>query len=211
MTDQRPGSSRNPVPGEGSISCWIDDLRRGNPEAAEQLWQRFHERLLGLASRKLGGAARRVADEDDVVNHAFHSFCRGASEGRFPKLADRQDLWQVLIMLTARKAADQLKGLHREKRGGGEVRGESIFAQKSDAPVQSFDQVVDGEPTPEFASQLAEEFRLLLDALDDETLRKIAIARMEGYSNDEIAARLAVQTRTIERKLKLIREIWSSR
>jgi DNA-directed RNA polymerase specialized sigma24 family protein len=211
MSDQRNNADHGRSPGEGSITCWIDDLRRGNPEAAGVLWQRFHERLVGLASRKLGGANRRVADEDDVVNHAFHSFCRGAAGGRFPKLEDREDLWQVLIMLTARKAADQIKGLCRDKRGGGDVRGESIFVNASDAPLQSFDQVVDGEPTPEFASQLAEEFRLLLDALDDETLRSIAIARMEGFSNDEIAVRLQVQTRTIERKLKLIREIWGSR
>jgi DNA-directed RNA polymerase specialized sigma24 family protein len=195
---------------QGSITQWIGDLRGGQSQAAEKLWQRYFLRLVGLARKKLRDTPRRVADEEDVVLGAFHSFCAGAAEGRFPRLDDRHDLWQILVVLTARKAADQLKHAFRQKRGGGQVRGDSVFIERLSGEERwAIDQVVGSEPTPEFAAQLSEECERLLTDLDDETLRTVAVAKMEGYSNDEIAQRLGVKTRTVERKLNLIREIWS--
>jgi DNA-directed RNA polymerase specialized sigma24 family protein len=69
--------------------------------------------------------------------------------------------------------------------------------------------VIGDEPTPEFAAQVAEECRRLLDLLGDERLQALAVARMEGYSNEELAARLGVAPRTVERKLQKIRELWA--
>ncbi len=200
------------LPDQGSITRWIGDLQRGDASAiaAEELWQRYYRRLIGLAKKKLGDATRRMADEEDVVVHAFNSFCMGAAAGRFPRLNDRDELWQILVMLTARKAADQLKNQYRAKRGGGQVRGESAFINGlSSEQRANIDQIVGTEPTPEFAAQVTEECRRLLDLLEDDGLRAVAVARMEGYSNAEIAAQMDVQTRTIERKLRFIREIWS--
>jgi len=195
---------------QGSITQWVLDLRGGQTGAAQGLWERYYQRLVGLARKKLRDSPRRVADEDDVVVNAFQSFCAGAVEGRFPRLDDRQDLWQILVVLTARKAADQLKHHLRQKRGGGMVRGDSAFIDHLNGDERAaIDQVVGGEPTPEFAAQVTEECTRLLDALNDDTLRTVAVAKMEGYSNDDIAARLGVKTRTVERKLNLIREIWS--
>jgi DNA-directed RNA polymerase specialized sigma24 family protein len=195
---------------QGSITQWIGDLREGRATAADGLWRRYYHRLVGLARKKLRDAPRRMADEEDVVLQAFHSFCRGAEQGRFPKLEDRDDLWQILVMLTARKAADQLKLQFRDKRGGGQVRGDSVFIDRFNSEERAgIDQVVGSEPTPEFAAHVAEGCRQLMDKLDDETLRTVATAKMEGYTNEEIANRLGVQTRTVERKLRLIRELWS--
>lgn len=195
----------------GSITQWIESIRDGGSLAPVELWNRYYHRLVGLARRKLKDAPRRVADEEDVALEAFHSFCRGAEAGRFPKLDDRDDLWQVLVMLTARKAANQLKHDFRQKRGGGQVRGESVFIQVgSEQERAAIDQVVGSEPTPEFAADVAEQCQELLCQLDDETLQTVAVAKMEGYTNDEIAEQLGVKTRTVERKLRIIREIWSS-
>src|SRR5256885_1817495 len=60
------------------------------------------------------------------------------------------------------------------------------------------------EPPPEFAAMVAEEYRRLLDALDDDSLRRVALDRMEGYTNDEIADRLGCARRTVARRLDLI-------
>src|SRR6516164_6398408 len=91
---------------EASVTPWIDRLKAGDPDAAQKLWERYFRRLLGLARRKLGAAPRRAADEEDVALSAFDSFCRAAEQGRFPRLSDRSDLWQLLVLLTARKAFD---------------------------------------------------------------------------------------------------------
>jgi RNA polymerase sigma factor (sigma-70 family) len=195
-------------PNDNSVTIWLRSLQAGEPDAAGLIWKRYYERLVRLAAQKLRSASRRSADEEDVVLNAFASFCRGAGEGRFPRLDDRNDLWQVLVMLTARKALNQAKHDQRQKRGGGQIRGESVFIGANDAPVAGIDQVVGGEPTPEFAHQLGEEFEQLLATLNDDTLRRIALAKLEGYTNDEIAGQIGVRTRTIERKLSLIRELW---
>jgi DNA-directed RNA polymerase specialized sigma24 family protein len=56
---------------------------------------------------------------------------------------------------------------------------------------------------------MAEECRRLLELLDDAELRTIAVAKMEGYTNAEIAAQLNRSERTVERRLRLIRDRWS--
>src|SRR5262245_17756158 len=88
---------------------WMEQLRRGDTAAAQRLWEDYFERLTRLARQELAGAPRRAVDEEDTVLAALHSFCRGVRQGRFPKLDDRDDLWQVLVVLTARKASKQAK------------------------------------------------------------------------------------------------------
>ena len=98
----------------------------------------------------------------------------------------------------------------RQKRGGGRVRNEAALdGSESEAGVAGLDQAVGREPTPEFAAMMADECRHLLAVLGDETLRRIALLRMEGYSDGEIAARLDCSERTVGRKLNRIRDIWT--
>jgi DNA-directed RNA polymerase specialized sigma24 family protein len=65
------------------------------------------------------------------------------------------------------------------------------------------------EPDPRFAAMVVEETRILLDRLDDDQLRRIALDRMAGFTTDEIAERLDCARRTVARRLDLIRRIWS--
>ena len=163
-----------------------------------------------MARQKLGSLPRRSVDEEDVVISAFHSFWKGAQGGRFPRLNDRHDLWRILVTITERKAYAQLKHAGRHKRGAGQVRGESIFVRDDGSNVYRGIQQFGGpEPTPEFAAMMIEEFEQLLDRLEDRELRDVALMKLEGYTNDEIAVRLARTTRSVERKLQRIRIIWS--
>jgi DNA-directed RNA polymerase specialized sigma24 family protein len=71
------------------------------------------------------------------------------------------------------------------------------------------DAVEDSEPTPELAAEAADEVRRLLALLPDEELRRIALAKLEGRTNAEIAAQLPCALATVERRLGLIRRIWN--
>jgi DNA-directed RNA polymerase specialized sigma24 family protein len=194
----------------GSVTYWIGLLKTGDPAAAQQLWECYFQRLVALARAKLRGVPRRAADEEDVALSAFESFCRGAEQGRFPRLTDRDDLWQLLVVLTARKAFALIKHERRQKRGGGKVQTEAALADDgSDNDEGALAQVVGREPTPEFAAEVAEECRRLLDKLGDERLRAVALAKMEGLTNAEAAARLGCAPRSVERMLRLIRSIWA--
>jgi DNA-directed RNA polymerase specialized sigma24 family protein len=194
----------------GSVTHWLGLLKAGDPAAAQPLWERYFGRLVRLARARLRGAPGRAADEEDVALSAFASFCKGAQNGHFPRLDDRHDLWQLLLVLTARKAADLVHRERRLKRSGGAARGESALGGAPDDPDagRGLEEVVGREPTPEFAAEVAEQCQLLLEALGDDTLRSVAVWKMEGFTNQEIAAKLDCSLSSAERKLRLVRRIW---
>ena len=195
----------------GSVTCWINLLEGRDPTAIQKLWEAYFPRLVGLARKKLQESPRRAADEEDVALSAFDSFCAGAARGHFPRLTDRDDLWHILVTITARKALQLLRHEQREKRGGGAVRGDSAFhdGRVTESGEMGAEQVIGKEPTPEDAAQLAEEYERLLARLSNAELSKIAVWKMEGYENREIAAKLGCVPRTVERKLGLIRTLWT--
>jgi RNA polymerase sigma factor (sigma-70 family) len=189
-----------------SVSLWIDQLKTGDAEAVTKLWQRYFKRLVGLARKKLRDAPRRAADEEDVALSAFDSFCRRAAQGQFPRLADRDDLWHLLIKITSRKAFHLMRREGAQKRGG---RGRAGAAPGDNAIAEAvLEEALDRGPTPEYAAQTAEEFRRLLSSMGDGQLRAIALLSMEGYTYEEIAARLGCSVKTVQRRWTLIRKTW---
>jgi RNA polymerase sigma factor (sigma-70 family) len=190
---------------EGSISRWIDPLKGGNPDAAQQIWDRYFQRLVWLARRRLGSVAPRVGDEEDVVLSAFASFCRGVERGRFPRIDDRDSLWKILVVLTARKASHLLRNEGRQKRRGALSLDAGAKAGEGGALLE---QVLSREPTPAFAAEVAEQYQQLLARLNDPELVRVAGLKIEGYTNEEIAAELVCTTRTVERRLRIIRGLW---
>ena len=190
----------------GSVTHWIDCLKAGDRAATQKLWQQYFRRLVGLARKKLRGQTCAAADEEDVALSAFDSFCRGAEAGRFPDLEDRHDLWQLLLVITVRKASDLIRHERSQRQGSGKVRHASaLVGMGLEGAEAGF---AGREPDPAFAAQVAEQCRYLLELLDDDRLRAIAVAKMEGYTNAEIAARLGCAVPTIERRLRLTRRIW---
>lgn len=193
---------------------WIEQIAEGNEEAAQRLWETYYDRLVGLVRKKLADTPRRVADEDDVVLSAFNSFCRRAADGEFPKLADGDGLWRLFMTIANRKAVAYLRYMHRQKRGGGAVRGESAFAEQNandSQPDPGIEQVASPEPTPEFAAQMAEQCEVLFKALDDSSLRVVAVMKLEGFNNEEIGQSLECSIATVERKLARVRKKWERR
>jgi DNA-directed RNA polymerase specialized sigma24 family protein len=185
---------------EGSFSDWINKLRDGDEEAARQLWDRYFQRMIVLARKKLRGKILRTADEEDVAVSAFKSFWQGVRRNRFSALSDAENLWALLFIITARKAHDYLQYDDCEKRSPG-------------APEVDAGQAPSREPPPDAAAQLSRDFQDLLDRLEDPVLQSVALWKMEGFTNGEIAAKLSTfrptVERTVERKLQRIRGIWA--
>jgi DNA-directed RNA polymerase specialized sigma24 family protein len=187
---------------EGSVTHWIGQLKAGDHDAAQRLWECYFQQLVRLARQLLLGTPRRAADEEDVALSAFGSFCLGAEQGKFPQLFDRNNLWRLLMVITARKALDLRQHERRQKR---HVAGTPTAAEE----LPSVEDVIGPEPTPEFAAQVAEAYQQLLDRLPDPVLQSIAQWKLENYTNEEIAAKLGCVPRTVERKLRVIRGLWA--
>jgi DNA-directed RNA polymerase specialized sigma24 family protein len=195
---------------DGSVTQWIGDLKAGGDSAAQHLWERYFDRLVHLARGRLRSARRAgtIEDEEDAALSAFDSFCRGATQGRFPQLADRDDLWRLLVVITVRKALGQLGRQGAQKRGGGLLVGESALIGADAAEGDGLDRLAGDEPGPELAALVADEYRRLREGLRTEALRQVLDLRLEGYTREEIAERLGCAERAVKRKLDVIREAW---
>ena len=206
MTGDREKSATG---SERSVTMWISDLKKGDENAAAQLWNRYFDQLVRVSRNKLGHAAKRIADEEDIAVDVFTALCRGAEEGRFEQLQNRSDLWSLLVAIAGSKAVDQIRRQTTQKRGGTDLRGESVFGNLEETGT-GFDAVLSAEPTPEFLVMVNEENERLLGLLRDDTQRQIAMLRMEGFNNQEIADRVGISLRSVVRKLGVINEVWSS-
>jgi RNA polymerase sigma factor (sigma-70 family) len=187
----------------------LGELKRGNSRAAGKLWSRYFPKLVRLADRSLHRSPRGAADEEDVALSALHRFFQAVEQGRYGQVADRHDLWRLLEKITQRKAIDLARHGRRLRRGGGKWP-RSIDSQTADFPTDGSHGAapVSRDPSPELSAMMAEQCRRLLEGLPDEQLRVLAVAKLEGHTNEEIARQLAVSLRTVERRLRLIRDEW---
>lgn len=182
----------------GSVTAWLDGLKTGNSDATRLLWERYFRRMVDYSQGRLWGADRAASDGEDVALSAFDSFCRGIGNGRLEGHG-RDRLWSLLVHIIGQKAADRVAHDRALKRGGAATRDRT-------RPLEDF---IAPEPPPDLVAQLAEDFHALLELLPDLSLRAVAILKFEGYTNGEISRRLCYGLRTVERKLLVIRRIWS--
>ena len=196
----------------GSVSGWIVGLKASDSHAIQRLWERYYDGLVTLARQKLGQRGpRQVADEEDIALSVFDTICRGAAAGRFGSVTDRDELWWLLLAITHRKVIDHVRYMNREKRGGGAVIRESELERVNgfDDP-RGLSRMIGASPSPDEVAMLDEEYHRLLSLLRSEHLQKIAVWRLEGLKVDEIASRIGISKRAVERKLALIRSHWSA-
>jgi DNA-directed RNA polymerase specialized sigma24 family protein len=194
----------------GSITGLIADLKEGEgvTRAQQELWDRYFHRVVALARKKLQGVMRAAEDEEDVAASVLKSLFLRIGTNRLPVLADRNNLWPLLVKITACKAINLRNRMGAAKRGGRTKPGDAApghaGSRRAAFPI---DELVAQDPTPQFSAQVAEEYERLVSALPD-SLKLVAQRKVEAHTNAEIAAELGVVERTIERKLKLIRGIW---
>ena len=183
-----------------AVTRWVHALQKDRePEAAQQLWDAYFERLVTLALDHLRThRSPRPALEDceDVAISAFHSFCQGAAAGKFPQLEDRDDLWLILVVITRRKVADLIE------REGAQKRGRQW--NRAGPPLETLPA---HEPGPEEAAIAADLYRTLFAKLGDDRLRAATKLRMEGWTVAEVAEFLGCSIPTIARRLRYVRNL----
>jgi DNA-directed RNA polymerase specialized sigma24 family protein len=172
----------------------LHGLRTGDNVAAQELWNRYFARLVAVAHSRLRGLARDSSGED-VALSALKSVMLGVQANRFPNLTDGTGLWPLLVTITARKAIKEVRRQLANKR-----------SPNAERRVPDLESIIGDEPSPEFAVEVADELERLVRRFDDPMLRTIAQRKLEGFTNTEIAKELGVSTRTVIRKLGLIRQ-----
>ena len=192
-----------------SISEWLGRLKAGEAAAAQNLWNRYSEELLRVAKHRLGTSPRGIGDEEDVALSVFGSIFRGAVEGRFDHISTRDELWWLLLTITKRKTVDHIRRESAQKRDHQpDPPGQEPSAIRAVSVQISLNDLVSSSPTPDFLVALEEQYISLLDKLRNDQLREIVVLRIEGYTVAEIAQKLNIGMRAVERKLQLIRAKW---
>src|SRR5687768_6384768 len=89
---------------EGSVTYLLRNLNSGDRTAAESMMRRFMPRLIGLARKTLANRPQRSSDAEDAVQSALLSFWQHLNAGDFQGPFDRENLWNLLGLITVRKA-----------------------------------------------------------------------------------------------------------
>jgi DNA-directed RNA polymerase specialized sigma24 family protein len=178
-----------------SISDWLKQITEGDEQAFERIWKRYHRNLVNLVRNAVSHSPSRFADEEDVVQSALASFFFRVKEGQYPDLRDRTGLWKLLITITLSKA----RAMSRK-----EGRRRELLEDETKRSI------LKEEPSPALLAEIADQWQQLMGSLKDGLLRRVAVAKLEGFTNVEIAGQLDISIATVERKLRLIRELWSS-
>lgn len=191
----------------GSVTAWIEGLKdiTNSPDAQRKILKRFEERLTRYARRKLSGIHCSLEGPDDIACIAFQNFFEKSPED-FESLSNRNDLWKILCTIAARRAFDALRKHGALKNGGNQLVNESSLGASDSEKQLTFDQFPSGQEPPDFGVILADEIEYRLDGLRDEQQRQAAIFKMQGLKNCEIANKLSISLRGVERKLGIIRK-----
>ena len=183
-------------PDGGSVAHWLDGVRNGNREAAEELWNRYFTRLAVLAQTRLGKMTRE-RDGEDVALSALKSVMLGVRKNRYPNLTDHQNLWPLLVAITAKKSVSELRRQLAKKRSSG-----------AHVTLDDVRDYIGVEPTSGFALEVADELDRLMRTLEDDKLRRIVELKLGGSTHEEIAAEINCTVRTVIRKLNRVRHEW---
>jgi RNA polymerase sigma factor (sigma-70 family) len=186
----------NPV-NHGTSAELLARFREGDELAAEEIFERYIDRLTRLARARLSPKLARRTDAEDVVMSAWRSFFVAAGAGRF-SLKRSGDLWRLLVSITLHKLYHQARRHTAERRT---VGGEQPLDQTNDWMIAASDR----EPAPEEAIAIAEEIEQLMAGLD-EFGRRVLELRLQGETHAEIAAVTQRSERSVRRRLQEIRE-----
>ena len=158
------------------------------------MWKIYFREIARIARKHLRPLPDAAHEGDDAALSAFHSFIQRAEDGRLTPVANRDELSRLLVTITLRKVQRR-----HERAMAGTRRmpdGRTRLLRGSEAHI---------------VEQLTIEIRDLLASLPDETLRRVAVMQLEGYSITEIAHSMGVARTTIDRKLRRIRLFCASR
>ena len=191
-----------------------DTQERRNAETG--LWEHFADNIRHLARNRMPAGGLPVADDEDVAISVFRVFFDGIKDGRFEAVRSRSQTQALLNRLAIDKTIDLIR-FHQAKRRCPRIRqsndeDDSSNKQESISFVQTIpDDFVDNKQrTAPTEVEWRDEAIRMIDSLSESTLKTIVVMRFLGYSNDEIASELGCVTRTVERKLNVIRRIWGS-
>ena len=165
--------------------------------------------LLAIVRRRLERAGiRHREDEEDVLQSVYRVLASGDTPEKYKDLNNRVDLWKLLVTITNRRVSNKINR-HRSAGRNVGMEWKPAGAPGDANKVSPLQEIIAASPGPDENVISMIEVGRLLGLLDD-PLRRIALWKLDGYTNEEIAGAgmMDCAVRTVERKLERIRGIW---
>lgn len=179
----------------------VNGLRDGDPAIAAEFWKQYGDGLQRVADSRLPRKLRHRVAPEDVVQSVCRTFLRRAGEGQF-QLRDESNVWGLLCAITLAKVHEQSRFHLRKKRGADRESPDGFGTGDSSPHLPA---PADRAPSPADAAEFADQFEHLFESLNGEE-RRIVELKLDGCTNDEVAARLRCSERTVRRVLKQLQE-----
>jgi RNA polymerase sigma factor (sigma-70 family) len=173
----------------------LSRFRRGDQHAADEIFDRYVERLLQVARRRLSPKLTRRIDAEDVVQSAYRSFFLHARDGDY-QLQRAGDLWRLLVAITLNKLYGQVE-VHTAQRRDVNREDAVGAATQNDNPSVA----ASTEPTPDEVAEVSEQLRLILEQITPQE-RTVLELRLTGQTIEDIANEVGRSQRTVRRLLE---------
>ncbi len=203
-----PRSGADPADDHHSVTLMIEQLRSEKrtefDQAAAAIWSRYFSDLVQLARRNLSPSLRQREDEHDLLQSMYNSFCLRQREGQY-ELPGREDLWNLLVQITRNKARNLAVRHGRHRRDHRRETKPAAGGSDDSSPVDVTPGLAPSPHDEMVFGEALEQIKVL-----DESLQKLALWKLAGYTNEEIASEKMMNcaVRTVERKLKRLRNLW---
>ena len=169
----------------------LQRFRKGEEDAATELYMRYARRLISIARRNTSEQLASRFDAEDVVQSVFRTFFRRAAEGSYD-VPPGEEIWQLLLAIALNKVRRLGKFHRRQRRSVDRTSsadlGPLVDSADSETPMAMLQIVVD-----EALQQLPELQRTMIEM------------RIQGYAVPDIAVATGRGRRTIERVLRRFR------
>lgn len=189
--------------GDSDAQKLLNRWKDGDQQAATEIFEQYMNRLIGLARNRLSSKMAQRVDPEDVVQSAYRSFFRRASDDQY-SFERSSDLWRLLAAITVKKVHGQVehhtaqkRSFHREEASGSGDDDGGFFGVHPE--------VVSREPSPVEALTVVEELELLMKSLSPEH-GQILELRLQEQTIEEIAENVGCSERTVRRVLDRVRE-----
>lgn len=190
----------------GSVTNWLRGIELGDDDAAFQLWNRYSPEMHEVARRRMRRLkSKDVLDEDDIVCSAFAAICLAARKGQLVNVGNRNELWGLMIVTIHRKIGQREEYVAAAKRNSDQMISQADRVQDMGSRLERLSNSDTGVLSQLIQVEAAD---LLLRKLDDPDHRAVAVLKLAGYTNEEIASELGYARRTIQRMLSLIKSCW---
>lgn len=190
---------------QGSVTRWIEQMRAGDRIAVNALSERYFKKLGNAARSRLHKQAQTLHDKDDVANFVLEAVVRNISQGKYPDLQDRDDLWFLMLSITQCRISNILKRERSQKVQPTSLTSLTELLETYEGELSDLSLNSDPE---QVAIEINDCWQELMRILPDDDFREIARLKLDFYSNRQISSMMKLTPKYIDRKVAEIQRMW---